>query len=150
MSVTETANTRSQGIVQNLAIMRWLLGCVRPYWARFVLMLVLTFVTATTRISGLVLIKPFGDIILGTFDAAAYTRVPGLRTGIGRQFVEHFAERLSQSPTAAITLLVQLLFGLIVVQTFAKFGAAYLQFNLGGRVTLDLQRTLMSRLLAQP
>ena len=144
------ARAGASAAAQNVGILRRLLQYVRPYSPRFVLMLGCTVLASATKVGGIVLIKPFGDLILGTFDMERYAKVPGLGSGVGRDLLERFAATLARSPYDALTLLILALLGLIVVQTFSQFAAVYLQTHIGGRVGVDIKLQMVGRLLTQP
>ena len=135
---------------EHLDILLRLLPYTRRYTFRIVLMSLCTFLSSVTRVGGLVLIKPFGDLVLGTFDVAAYAQIPGLRSGIGHTYLQAFADTLQQAPNTALLLLIALLLGLVAIQSFSQFAAVYLQTYLGGRIAIDLKREMLSHLFMQP
>ncbi len=128
----------------------WLLRYVRPYTGRFLLTFGLTVLSSSLKISGLLFIKPFCDIILGVFSVDDYAVVPFLDRGPGREALVWFGELLGGDPYTALLVLIGVVLGMMALHALTSLGAVYFQNHIGGRVGMDVQRDLVDRILAQP
>lgn len=135
---------------RGLGVLSWVWHYLKPYKVRFLLTFGLTVLSSAMKVSGLLFIKPFCDIILGTFSVDAYARVPLLGSGIGRQFLVGFNELLGGRPQVALLVLIGLVLGMMSLHALASLGATYFQNYIGGRVGMDVQKDVVDRVLAQP
>ena len=127
-----------------------LLRYLRPYSGRFALMAGLTIGASMLKISAILFIKPFVEIMDKTFTVEGYADVPLLGSGLGREWLQAFADLLAAEPRMALLVLIGALTGLIIAQALMGLGATYLQGYVGGRVGMDVQRDVVDHLMAQP